>query len=114
MTEMIEACHPNVVLVEKNISRDIQESLIEKGITVVSDMKLQRLTRISLCTGSPIISCSDFPSNLILPQCDFFHIERFVEEYNNANESGKKPSKTLMYLEGLRKPLGCTVSMIFL
>ncbi|XP_042444463.1 putative 1-phosphatidylinositol-3-phosphate 5-kinase FAB1D isoform X1 [Zingiber officinale] len=109
MTEMIEACHPNVVLVEKNISRDIQESLIEKGITVVSDMKHQRLTRISLCTGSPIISCSDFPSNLILPQCDFFHIERFVEEYNSANEGGKKPSKTLMYLEGFRKPLGYTI-----
>ncbi|URE30542.1 Phosphatidylinositol-4-phosphate 5-Kinase [Musa troglodytarum] len=35
LAEMIEACNPNVVLVEKNISRDIQESLTEKGITVI-------------------------------------------------------------------------------
>ncbi|KAG6470156.1 hypothetical protein ZIOFF_071213 [Zingiber officinale] len=109
MTEMIEACHPNVVLVEKNISRDIQESLIEKGITMVSDMKHHRLARISLCTGSPIISSSNFPTKLILPHCDFFHIERFVEEYSNVSEGGKKPSKTLMYLEGFQKPLGFTI-----
>ncbi|KAG6468406.1 hypothetical protein ZIOFF_073091 [Zingiber officinale] len=109
MTEMIEACHPNVVLVEKNISRDIQESLIEKGITMVSDMKHHRLARISLCTGSPIISSSNFPTKLILPHCDFFHFERFVEEYSNVSEGGKKPSKTLMYLEGFQKPLGFTI-----
>ncbi|WOK94573.1 1-phosphatidylinositol-3-phosphate 5-kinase FAB1A-like isoform X1 [Canna indica] len=109
ITEMIEACHPNVVLVEKNISRDIQESLIEKGITVVSDMKIHRLQRISLCTGSPIISCSNFPAKLILPQCESFHIERFVEEYNSTGECGKRSSKTLMFLEGFQKPLGCTI-----
>ena len=113
LAEMIEACHPNVVLVEKNISRDIQESLTEKGITVVSDMKLHRLERISLCTGSPIISCANFPAKLILPQCDSFHIERFVEECNNISEGGRKPSKTLMFLEGFSRPLGCTVSVIF-
>uniref|UniRef100_A0A804KDF4 1-phosphatidylinositol-3-phosphate 5-kinase n=1 Tax=Musa acuminata subsp. malaccensis TaxID=214687 RepID=A0A804KDF4_MUSAM len=109
LAEMIEACHPNVVLVEKNISRDIQESLTEKGITVVSDMKLHRLERISLCTGSPIISCANFPAKLILPQCDSFHIERFVEECNNISEGGRKPSKTLMFLEGFSRPLGCTI-----
>ncbi|THU71113.1 hypothetical protein C4D60_Mb08t32120 [Musa balbisiana] len=109
LAEMIEACHPNVVLVEKNISRDIQESLTEKGITVVSDMKLHRLERISLCTGSPIISCANFPAKLILPQCESFHIERFVEECNNISEGGRKPSKTLMFLEGFSRPLGCTI-----
>ncbi|URE26756.1 Phosphatidylinositol-4-phosphate 5-Kinase [Musa troglodytarum] len=59
LAEMIEACHPNVVLVEKNISRDIQESLTEKGITLVSDMKLHRLERISLCTDTAERSSSD-------------------------------------------------------
>ncbi|URE26758.1 Phosphatidylinositol-4-phosphate 5-Kinase [Musa troglodytarum] len=94
LAEMIEACHPNVVLVEKNISRDIQESLTEKGITLVSDMKLHRLERISLCTGSPIISCANFPAKFILPQCDSFHIERFVEECNNISEDTAERSSS--------------------
>ncbi|CAD5190947.1 unnamed protein product [Musa acuminata subsp. malaccensis] len=109
ITDMIEACHPNVVLVERNISRDIQDSLLEKGITVVSDMKIHRLEKVSLCTGSPIISCSNFPTNLILPQCDLFRIERFMEEYNSTGGGGKRSSKTLMFLVGFQKPLGCTI-----
>ncbi|CAA6663840.1 unnamed protein product [Spirodela intermedia] len=88
---------PNVVLVEKTVSRDIQESLLKKGITLVFDMKLHRLERIARCTGSPILSPSGVPVYSQLRQCDSFHIEKFV------------PSKTLMFLEGCPKPLGCTI-----
>ncbi|MQL72762.1 hypothetical protein Taro_005122 [Colocasia esculenta] len=107
--EMIDACQPNVVLVEKTVSRDIQESLLAKGVTLVFDMKLHRLERIARCTGSPIISSSEIPVNPKLKQCDFFHIEKFAEEHNSLSEGGKKPSKTLMFFEGCPKPLGCTI-----
>lgn len=107
--EMIETCQPNVVLVEKTVSRDIQESLLTKGITLAFDMKLTRLERIARCTGSEIISSADIIMKPNLKQCEYFHIEKFSEDYNCSGESGRRPIKTLMFLEGLSKPLGCTI-----
>lgn len=101
--------HPNVILVEKSVSRDIQESILAKGMTLVFDMKLHRLERVSRCIGSPILSV-EIAIGQKLRQCESFHIERFVEEHDVCNEGGKKPSKTLMFLEGCPSRLGCTVS----
>lgn len=110
---MIESCHPNVILVEKTVSRDIQESIRAKGMTLVSDMKLHRLERIAHCTGSPILS----PDTLTcqkLKQFKSFQIEKFVEEHAPFGEGGKRPCKTLMFLEGCPMRLGCTVSLFHL
>ncbi|KAJ9146033.1 hypothetical protein P3X46_028352 [Hevea brasiliensis] len=108
LMDMIEMCHPNVVLVEKSVSRDLQESILAKGITLVYDMKLHRLERVARCTGSPILS-SDTLLGQKLKQCDSFHIEKFVEEHAGLGEGGKKPSKTLMFIEGCPTRLGCTI-----
>lgn len=111
--ETIELCHPNVIFVEKSVSRDIQESILSKGMTLVFDMKLHRLERVARCTGSPILS-SDTLMSQKLKQCDSFRIEKFVEEHAGFGEGGKKPSKTLMFLEGCPTRLGCTVSLLCL
>lgn len=108
IVEMIEMCHPNVVLVEKTVSRDIQESLLAKGMTLVFDMKLHRLERVARCTGSPILTCDTLMSQK-LKQCDSFHFEKFVEEHSADGEGEKKPSKTLMFIEGCPTRLGCTI-----
>jgi 1-phosphatidylinositol-3-phosphate 5-kinase len=108
--QMVETCQPNVILVEKTVSRDIQELLLKKNISLVLDMKLNRLERISRCTGSTVTSLTDVLKDPKLKSCESFRIERFGEEHNNAGEGGKKPSKTLMILEGFPRPLGCTVS----
>ncbi|CAO2210439.1 unnamed protein product [Urochloa humidicola] len=107
--KMMEICNPNVVMVEKTVSRNIQELLLKEGVTLILDMKLHRLQRIARCTGSPIISFSDVLNKPKLKQCDYFHIEKFTEEHNTVGESGKMPSKTLMFLEGFPCPLGCTI-----
>ncbi|XAR55617.1 1-phosphatidylinositol-3-phosphate 5-kinase [Bertholletia excelsa] len=106
--EMIEMCHPNVVLVEKTVSRDIQESILEKRMTLVFDMKLHRLERVARCTGSEILS-ADVLAGQKLKHCDSFHIEKFVEEHAGPGEAGKRPSKTLMFIEGCPTRLGCTI-----
>lgn len=108
--EMIEICNPNVVLVEKTVSRDIQESILAKGMTLVLDMKLHRLERVARCTGAPIVSAETLTSQK-LKHCDSFHIEKFIEEHAAFTESGKRPSKTLMFIEGCPTRLGCTVSL---
>jgi 1-phosphatidylinositol-3-phosphate 5-kinase len=108
--QMVETCQPNVILVEKTVSRDIQEILLKKNIALVLDMKLNRLKRISRCTGSTVTSFSDVLKDPKLKSCESFRIERFAEEHNSAGEGGKKTAKTLMFLEGFPRPLGCTVS----
>ena len=110
---MIELCHPNVILVEKTVSRDIQESIRAKGMTLVYDMKLHRLERIARCTGSPILS-SDTLTTQKLKRCESFHIEKFIEEHAPFGEGGKRPNKTLMFLEGCPTRRGCTVSLLLL
>ncbi|OEL17884.1 putative 1-phosphatidylinositol-3-phosphate 5-kinase FAB1D [Dichanthelium oligosanthes] len=109
ISKMMEICGPNVVMVEKTVSRNIQELLLKEGVTLILDMKLNRLQRIARCTGSPISSFSEVLDKPKLKQCDYFHIEKFTEEHNTANEGGKMPSKTLMFLEGFPCPLGCTI-----
>ncbi|KAL4651637.1 hypothetical protein ACB092_01G174800 [Castanea dentata] len=108
LIEMIELCHPNVILVEKCVSRDIQESIRAKGMTLVYDMKLHRLERIARSTGSPILS-SDTLTGQKLKQCESFHIEKFVEEHAACGDGEKRPTKTLMFLEGFPTRLGCTI-----
>ncbi|XP_022718206.1 putative 1-phosphatidylinositol-3-phosphate 5-kinase FAB1D isoform X1 [Durio zibethinus] len=114
LSEMIDMYHPNVILVEKTVSRGVQEFILAKGITLVFDMKLHRLERVARCTGLPIIPSDTLMNQKLklndsFKQCDSFHIEKFAEEHACFGEGGKRPSKTLMFLEGCPKRLGCTI-----
>lgn len=106
---VIEALKPDVMLVEKSVAREIQLSILEKKVTLVLDMKHHRLQRISRCIGSPIMPLDSLSSKK-LKHCESFRIEKIVEEHNAAGDAEKKPTKTLMFLEGCPTRLGCTVS----
>ncbi|XP_020578022.1 1-phosphatidylinositol-3-phosphate 5-kinase FAB1B-like [Phalaenopsis equestris] len=105
----IDAQHPNVLLVEKSVSRYAQDYLLAKNISLVLNIKRPLLERISRCTGAQIVPSIDHLSSLKLGHCDLFHVDRFVEEHGSAGQNGNKLTKTLMFFEGCRKPLGCTV-----
>ncbi|XP_060216369.1 putative 1-phosphatidylinositol-3-phosphate 5-kinase FAB1D isoform X2 [Lycium barbarum] len=111
ITEILERYQPNVILVEKTVSRDIQESFLKKGWTLVFDMKEHRLERVARCTISPTLS-SEILSGHKLRQCDTFHFQRFVEEHDTSDDGGKRPSKTLMFIEGCPTHLGCTILLM--
>ncbi|CAN4115567.1 unnamed protein product [Withania somnifera] len=105
----IDVHQPDVLLVEKSVSRYAQEYLLAKGITLVLNIKRTLLERIARCTGSQIVPSIDHFSSKKLGYCDMFRVEKFFEEHGTAGQSGKKLMKTLMYFEGCPKPLGCTV-----
>lgn len=107
----IDAHQPDVLLVEKSVSRFAQEYLLAKDISLVLNIKRPLLERIARCTGAQIVPSIDHLSSQKLGYCDLFHVERFLEEHGTAGQGGKKLVKTLMYFEGCPKPLGCTVSM---
>ncbi|XP_004303752.1 PREDICTED: 1-phosphatidylinositol-3-phosphate 5-kinase FAB1B [Fragaria vesca subsp. vesca] len=105
----IEAHHPDVLLVEKSVSRYAQEYLLAKDISLVLNIKRSLLERIARCTGAQIVPSIDHLSSQKLGYCDTFHVERFLEDLGSAGQGGKKLVKTLMYFEGCPKPLGCTI-----
>ncbi|XP_022715367.1 1-phosphatidylinositol-3-phosphate 5-kinase FAB1B-like isoform X2 [Durio zibethinus] len=105
----IHAHKPNILLVEKAVSRFAQEYLLEKDISLVLNIKRPLLERIARCTGAPIIPSIDHLSSQKLGYCEKFHVERFMEDLGSAGQGGKKLVKTLMYFEGCPKPLGCTI-----
>ncbi|TQE08716.1 hypothetical protein C1H46_005700 [Malus baccata] len=105
----IDAHHPDVLLVEKSVSRYAQEYLLAKDISLVLNIKRPLLERIARCTGAQIVPSIDHLSSQKLGYCDLFHVERFMEDLGSAGQGGKKLVKTLMYFEGCPKPLGCTI-----
>lgn len=102
---------PDVLLVEKSVSRYAQEYLLAKDISLVLNMKRPLLERIARCTGAEIVPSIDHLSSQKLGYCDMFHVEKHLEEHGTAGQGGKKLVKTLMYFEGCPKPFGCTVSL---
>lgn len=109
----IEAHNPDILLVEKSVSRYAQEYLLAKDISLVLNIKRPLLERIARCTGSQIVPSIDHLSSQVLGYCDLFHVEKFSEPHDTTGQAGKKLVKTLMYFEGCPKPLGCTVSSVF-
>jgi 1-phosphatidylinositol-3-phosphate 5-kinase len=61
----IEVHHPNVLLVERTVSRYAQEYLLEKEISFVLNVKRPLLERIARCTGAHIVPSVD---NLTAPK----------------------------------------------
>ncbi|KAL5698578.1 1-phosphatidylinositol-3-phosphate 5-kinase [Ranunculus cassubicifolius] len=105
----IDAHHPNVLLVEKSVSRFAQDYLLAKDISLVLNIKRPLLERIARCTGAQIVPSIDHLSSQKLGYCDIFHVEKFLEEHGSAGQGGKKLVKTLMFFESCPKPLGCTI-----
>ncbi|GMH17561.1 hypothetical protein Nepgr_019402 [Nepenthes gracilis] len=105
----IDAHQPNILLVEKSVSRFAQEYILAKNICLVLNIKRPLLEHIARCTGAQIVPSVDHLSSQNLGYCDSFHVEKFLEEHGSASQGGKKMTKTLMYFEDCPKPLGCTI-----
>ncbi|KAH6779192.1 phosphatidylinositol-4-phosphate 5-kinase family protein [Perilla frutescens var. hirtella] len=105
----IDAHHPNILLVEKSVSRYAQEYLLAKNISLVLNIKRTLLERIARCSGAQIVPSVDNLSSPKLGFCDSFHVEKFLENLGSAGQGGKKLTKTLMFFEGCPRPLGCTI-----
>lgn len=106
----IDAHQPNVLLVEKSVSRFAQEYLLAKDISLVLNIKRPLLERVARCTGAQIVPTIDHLSSQKLGHCETFRVEKFFENHGSAGRGGKKLVKTLMFFEDCPKPLGCTVS----
>ncbi|XP_030538404.1 1-phosphatidylinositol-3-phosphate 5-kinase FAB1A-like isoform X2 [Rhodamnia argentea] len=105
----IDVHDPDVLLVEKSVSRHAQEYLLGKDISLVLNIKRPLLERIARCTGAQIVPSIDHLTSPKLGYCETFHVEKLMEEHGSAGQGGKKSAKTLMFFEGCPKPFGCTI-----
>ncbi|KAL9957912.1 hypothetical protein ACROYT_G034867 [Oculina patagonica] len=99
----VVSLRPNILLVEKTVSRLAQDMLLKHGITLVLNVKPEVIERIARCTRADIL-CS--MEQLSRPQLGSFQSFR-VQRYTLKNGE----SKTLMFIEGCPADLGCTVNL---
>ncbi|KAK1308450.1 1-phosphatidylinositol-3-phosphate 5-kinase FAB1B [Acorus calamus] len=105
----IDSQNPDVLLVEKSVSRRAQEYLLAKDISLVLNVKRSLQERVARCTGAQIVHSIDHLTSQKLGHCGMFHVEKFFEEHGSAGQGGKKLLKTLMFFEECPKPLGYTI-----
>ncbi|XP_055858683.1 putative 1-phosphatidylinositol 3-phosphate 5-kinase [Episyrphus balteatus] len=101
VTARIMNFKPNVVLVHKNVAGIAQDMLRSHGITLVLDVKISVMERLSKALQCDIVSSIE--SNIGKPKlgmCDAFYIKNF--------DDGFGTTKTLMYFEKLSSPRGYT------
>ncbi|XP_046903697.1 1-phosphatidylinositol 3-phosphate 5-kinase isoform X5 [Hypomesus transpacificus] len=102
--QRIADVRPNLVLVEKTVSRIAQEILLEHGITLVVNVKPQVLDRVSRMTqGDLVMSMDQLLTKPRLGTCHKFYLQSFQLANDNV--------KTLMFFEGCPPQLGCTIKL---
>lgn len=109
----IEAYNPNVLLVEKSVSRPAQERLLAKGISLVLNVKRPLLERIARCTDATIVCNIEqltSSKSARVGRCEYFHVEKYMDDQGRADSSCKRLPITLMFFEDCPRPLGCSVS----
>uniref|UniRef100_A0A7G3AV87 1-phosphatidylinositol-3-phosphate 5-kinase n=1 Tax=Lutzomyia longipalpis TaxID=7200 RepID=A0A7G3AV87_LUTLO len=99
VTARIRSLEPNVVLVHKNVAGIAQDMLRKRGITLVLDVKLSVLERLSKYLECDVVSSID--SNIGRPTlgiCDTFSIRTYTDEQGVA--------KTITFFETPSSPRG--------
>ncbi|CAC5388449.1 PIKFYVE [Mytilus coruscus] len=94
---------PNIVIVEKSVSRLAQNYLLEKGITLVYNVKLSVMEKIERLTQGCIVPSIDgiVSGPITLGFCHNFKVCHF------NLPSGE--TKTLLCFDGCAQHLGCTI-----
>lgn len=80
VTARIVALQPDVVLVQKTVSRLAQDMLREQGVTLVYNVKEDVLERLARCTKADLVHTIDahIGPKPLLGTCKMFSIQRYA------------------------------------
>ncbi|KAL1434106.1 hypothetical protein MTO96_011762 [Rhipicephalus appendiculatus] len=98
----IQVFRPDLLLVEKTVSRLAQEKLLQMDVTLAINVKPSVMERVSRCTQSAIVSSID--AQLRKPNlgsCQNFFVKTYLLPSNRF--------KTLLFFDGCSSALGCTI-----
>ena len=102
----VNAIKPNLILVQKSVSRLALEMLYDLGIVVVLNVKPSVMNRVARSTKGQILHSLDqlfFGNSSIFGTCGHFYIRNF------SLPDGDK--KTLMYFDQCPPHLGCVITL---
>ncbi|KAK2165368.1 hypothetical protein LSH36_51g02001 [Paralvinella palmiformis] len=100
----IAALEPNILLVEKTVSRLAQEFILDAGITLILNVKPSVMERVARFTQADIVTSIDgLVSKTTMGFCHSFSTQTYILS------EGKQ--KNLLYFEGCASHLGCTVTL---
>lgn len=102
MIDKIAALRPDIVVVERSVSRLAQEFLLERGITLMLNVKKSAVDYIARCTrATPLDTIDRLNFRPKLGSCELFCIRPF------ALPNGR--TKKLAFFQGTVPDLGCTI-----
>ncbi|XP_064646018.1 1-phosphatidylinositol 3-phosphate 5-kinase-like isoform X3 [Lineus longissimus] len=100
----IASLRPDILMVERTVSRIAQDFILESGITLVLNVKPSVMERVARFTQAEVVHSIDgLVSKPRLGLCHNFRINSF--------ELPNGMTKTLMYFDGCATHLGCTVTL---
>ena len=100
----IATLQPDILIVEKTVSRLAQGFLLDANITLVLNMKPSVMERIARFTQATIVSSVDgLVKQTSMGSCQHFYI--------CTHQLPDGSTKSLMYFDGCAKNLGCTVTL---
>ncbi|KAE9359012.1 hypothetical protein PF008_g2449 [Phytophthora fragariae] len=132
LVDKISALEPDVIFVEKTVSRYAQELLCERRISIVLNVKSEMLNRIARHTGAEVLTSVDHVDKAdpakVIGHCRTFLVKSIPAVPDEGLSPGKKslqalagvfmkapavPSRlrsdTYLYLDGCDPLNGCTV-----
>ena len=100
----IATLQPDILLVEKTVSRLAQGFLLDADITLVLNVKPSVMERVARFTQATIVSSIDgLVKQTTMGSCQHF--------YMRTHQLPDGTTKSLMYFDGCAKNLGCTVTL---
>ncbi|TPX49379.1 hypothetical protein SeMB42_g02620 [Synchytrium endobioticum] len=94
---------PDLVLVEKSVSRSALEFLLEARVTLVPNVKPSVMQAVARCTQADIVTFEKLAQAPRLGTCALFRMQTFF------HPDIPRHRKTYLYFEGARKEVGCTI-----
>lgn len=104
LVERIKKCRPNIILVQKSVSRSALEMLHHHGIVVVLNVKPAVMARVSRGTqGQLLYSLDQLSFKFKLGTCGHFYVKSFTLPDDTR--------KTLMYFDECDPKLGGVITL---
>ncbi len=98
VTTKIAGLQPDVIVVEKSVSRVAQEMLMTAGATLVVGMKPSIIEKLSRCSGAEVVFSTDKIIRPRIGTCTEFDVKPFFDA-----------KKSLMFFSGCDSSRGCTI-----
>ncbi|KAJ3086428.1 1-phosphatidylinositol-3-phosphate 5-kinase, partial [Quaeritorhiza haematococci] len=106
LVKRLMALKPDIILVERNVSRLAMELLLQENVIVAHNVKPSVIEALARCTRADIISSIDkLALEPRLGTCESFNVRTFVSDLIPGYR------KTYLFFDGCPKELGCTLVM---